>query len=365
MTPVEQTNPYKQYCTPDKLKRQTWYGDTYGAEIAVGGSVPVPCDVTHIRLPFLEEREAEAATAFNLAKSDMDGFYKWLWERIRNHVSVTLALWKDEKLRPNIIRLLKADTVNEDGAKDVYLITPPCEPFFDPAKRPFISLPELCGFGVKLGNIIRDVGACGYAHGGITPSALYMAEDGRLALGDFFFAAKLKAEPPEGTESGETETTETDENPYRYFQPPHVPETALTDGERSPAADARALISVLLSVLTGTPLWTRTPYMTVCTLFPGSGTSPVPEKLSGILRQALASDDPLAVYRKTMNKYLNECSKDAALSGLSYRLSSFHARYVPVSQKGLTETELMEQIVNLSEQTDTQTELIDNQPQTQ
>ena len=358
MTPVTQADQYKQYCAPDKLKRQTWYGETYSANVPFGNSGPVLCDVTHIRLPFLEEREAAAATAFGLSREDMDGFYKWLWERVKNHVTVTLALWKDEKLRPNLVRLLKADTVNDGGVKDVYLFTPPCEPIFAPEKRPTISLPELCGFGVKMGNIIRDIGACGYAHGGISPSAMYLTGEGKLSLGDFFYAAKLKTDTPENAEEGAS-GAETEENPYRYFQPPHVPETAITHGERSPAADALALISVMLSVLTGAPLWSRMPYKVTTAMFPESGTSPVPEKLSGILRQAMAAEDPLAVYRRLMNKYLNECNKDPALSSLIYRLSTFKARYVPVSQKGLTETELIKQIEMLTEP-----DLIDDQTQT-
>jgi hypothetical protein len=300
-------NPYERFCKKERLKYQTWYGDTYTAKISVDGTHTENCDITHIQIPFDKERESAVATALLLSEADMPGYYSWLWDRVQNHVKTIAEL--NRKKVSCVTVLIKADTINDGETKHIYLITPAYTRYFDVLRGSDISVFQVGDLAIKVGNMLRDLSEAGYVHGDMGPNALYQAGE-KILFGDFFFASEL---------------TETADLPslYQYYLPAHVPDGAIARGNRSTSFDVCAAVSMLWAILSNDPIDARITQKRL----PGKA----PDVFMSVLRNLLnnPAEDALQFFRKGIGGAVRDIKKDNTFDNLKFKISSYSEKYVP------------------------------------
>lgn len=323
---------YDAFCNEEHLKYTTWYGKTYEAAMTISGSPDIECDLTHIHLPLPEEEEAVAATMFNLKREDVEGFNDWLWERVKRHVQNVRKLNQAET--PGVIQIFKADVEKDDDDKtrDIYIFTPRYTPYHDTIKDNEISLVNVIGLGIRLGNIMRDVAAQDMAHGNICMDALFVDAEGKVVLGDFMY--------------GDSVSEPKDENPYRYVLPPHVSEAAIVSGTRSPKEDVYACCSMLWNIIGEIPADERTPYRIT--------PKKAPTEIVNDLRECMSLDneDAIPTFRKRVSDMMR--SQKYANSAIAFYVSSYRPRYTTekVEPETATEEDLFHAIDELHRRTD-------------
>lgn len=244
-----QSVDYTVFCKTEYQKYETWYSTTYRASISINGSPHIDCDLTHIQIPLPESKEAIAAKMFSLKQNDMDGFYEWLWQRVRRHVQNMRTLSKAGV--NGVVQIYQAEVLTDDDSKkrDIYMITPQYMPYHDTIKDKDLPLVNVIGLGIRLGNVLRDINAQDIAHGDVCMDALFVDDEEKIFLGNFLYS-DLVSEPK-------------DENPYRYVLPAHVSENAIVTGKRAPNEDVYALCSLLWNIVGEIPADERMPYRAV------------------------------------------------------------------------------------------------------
>lgn len=337
MAKKPQQNPkkadYSSFCTEENLKYATWFSRTYSASLSVPGTPDIECDLTHIHIPLSEEDEAIAATMFSLKKNDMDSFSDWLWERVRRSVQNVRKLNQAEV--PGVIQIYKADVQKdeENKTKDIYIFTPQYTPYHDTIKDSEIQLVGLIGLGIRLGNILRDISAQDMAHGNICMDALFVDQEGKIILGDFMYGDSI-SEPK-------------DQNPYQFVLPPHVSETAVVTGVRSPKEDVYACCSLLWNLIGEIPADERTPYRIIPKKAPSEIISDFRECM------ALSDEDAIPTFRKRISDMMR--SQKYANSAISFYVPGYRPRFTTekIEQKAATEEDLFHAIDELHRRTNT------------
>lgn len=325
--PKQSKHNNERFCVEENLKYTTWFSKTYSAVMRIVGAPDIECDITHIHIPLSEEAEAIAATMFNLKKDDMDGFNDWLWERVKRHVQNIRKLNQAEV--PGIVQIFKADVDKDESqqTRDIYIFTPQYTPFHNSIINQDIPLVNVIGLGIRLGNILRDISAQGIAHGNICMDAIYEDTDGKIVLGDFYY--------------GDSTTEPKDDNPYRYVLPPHISETALTSGSRSPKEDVFACCSLLWNLLGEVPADERTPYR----IFPKKA----PTELLAALRECMSLSDENAI--PLFRKYISDLmrSQKDANKAVSFFVPEYRPRFTTerIEQSDATEEDLFHAIDEL------------------
>lgn len=327
-TPQNRANPdYDSFCVEENLKYATWFSKTYTAAMTISGSPNIECDLTHIHLPLPEEDEAIAATMFNLKKDDIEDFNDWLWDRVKRHVQNLRKLNQAEV--PGVVQIYKADVEKDDDSKtrDIYIFTPPYTPYHDTIKDTDLQLVGLIGLGIRIGNILRDIAAQDMAHGNICMDALYVDADGKIVLGDFMYGDSI-SEPK-------------DANPYRYVLPPHVSESALVRGSRSPKEDVFACCSLLWNLIGEIPADERTPYRIV--------PKKAPTEVINDFRECmgLSDEDAIPTFRKRISDMMR--SQKYENSAITFFVPGYRPRYTTekIEQKTATEEDLFHAIDEL------------------
>lgn len=308
---TEKHERLRNLCDPAKRIREMWYGDVYSARITHEGLTKT-CDVLHVQLPLSDKKLSEAVMMFNLRKEDEEDFSDWLWERVQNHVK-TLAQFKKDGIK-NVVELWYADKFEEDGTKDIYILTAPYVPYAESIIGKRLVIKDVYGLAVRLGNIIRGVNTAGYIHGDISLSSIYVSEENQLVLNDFYYTALLGTEP---------ETRR-----YKYILPAHVPEEIAVTGQVNECTDVYSLCSLLWHIASEIPADIRTPYFT-----------PIPkgpEELSEMLYRIMSTTDAaMEQYRKLASKLLANASKNLGIySSLSYYVPQHREEFEPIPAEG-------------------------------
>lgn len=306
---------YTSLCTEENWKYGTWYSDTYRASISVNGSPNIDCDMTHIRIPLAEEKEAIAAEMFSLKKEDMPAFNEWLWQRLRRHVQNVRLL---NKANVNgVIELYQADVqkdVNGSEIRDIYLLTPRYMPYHDAIKDKDLPLTNVIGLGIRMGNILRDIAAADIAHGDICMDAIYSDEEGKLFLGNFLYSDSISAPK--------------DENPYQYVLPAHASERSIVTGRRTQNEDVYALCSLIWNIVGEIPADERMPYRVI--------PKKAPPELINTLRTCMSMDQEAAI--PGFRKYISDMMRTQKVdnSAISFFVPGFRPVYtteeVPVRE---------------------------------
>lgn len=308
---TEKHERLRNLCDPAKRIREMWYGDVYSARITHEGLAKT-CDVLHVQLPLSDKKLSEAVMMFNLRKEDEEDFSDWLWERVQNHVK-TLAQFKKDGIK-NVVELWYADKFEEDGTKDIYILTAPYVPYAESIIGKRLVIKDVYGLAVRLGNIIRGVNTAGYIHGDISLSSIYVSEENQLVLNDFYYTALLGTEP--------------DPRRYKYILPAHVPEETAVTGQVNECTDVYSLCSLLWHIASEIPADIRTPYF-----------APIPkgpEELSEMLYRIMSTTDAaMEQYRKLASKLLANASKNLEIySSLSYYVPQHREEFEPIPAEG-------------------------------
>lgn len=337
-----------QLCIPAKQVREMWYGDVYSARVTHEGLVK-NCDVVHIQIPLSDRKLSEAIKLFNLQQEDKEDFFGWLWERVQNHVK-TLSQLKAQGVR-NIVDLWFADTFEENGKRDIYILTAPYRPYAELIEETQLVIKDVYGLAVRLGNIIRGLNSAGYVHGDISLSSIYCSEDNQLVLNDFYYTALMGTEP--------------DPNRYKYILPAHIPEEIAVNGQVNDCTDVYALCSLMWHIASEIPADIRTPYLT--------NIPKAPEEFTEMLYRVMSTADlPMELYRKQASKLLANASKNLEVySSLSFYVPQCREKYEPVPadaeapETEPTEGELLDAIAPIPEREVAEAERVIEQEQSQ
>ena len=322
----EKQDTFKSLCVPEHLVRRTWYGDVYSARVTHEG-LPKTCHLTHIQIPLPEEKLSAAAEMFGLEEDDQDTFSAWFLSRIQNHVRTMLYL-KENNVN-NMVELWHADLFENEGAKHIYVMTPPYETYAETLEGKSLSVSELYGALVRISSLIRDIGAVGLSHGDISLSSLYITEEDKIVLGDFYYTAPLNSAP----------------NPdrYKFILPPHVREEDAVSGEVKANADLQGLCSLMWTMVNEIPADIRTPYRTTL--------QKAPEDLSALLFATLGNEEAqLDSFRKSASSMLRAANKASeSYAGITFSVPPSRMIYepapaAPIIDTGVSESSLLDAI---------------------
>ena len=200
------------FCTEHNLIRSTYFSDTYRASFELDG-ITKSWDITHISLPFSEEKERLLQARFGIPSDELFEFYKRFAKCVQNSMAVVKYI--------NDIPL-EEQSQNADGApkrdpavavkssavlykykriikkadkhgSDVYLVTEPLDPFVGSefCTGTAISLSNLLSFAARATQIINGFAYYGFHVGGFDLDTIFFQNiDGKkfFTFGSFLYA---------------------------------------------------------------------------------------------------------------------------------------------------------------------------------
>ena len=200
------------FCTEHNLIRSTYFSDTYRATFELDG-ITKSWDITHISLPFSEEKERLLQARFGIPSDELFEFYKRFAKCVQNSMAVvkyindipledqsqnadgtpkrdpavavksSAALYKYKRI------IKKADK----HGSDVYLVTEPLDPFVGSefCTGTAISLSNLLSFAARATQIINGFAYYGFHVGGFDLDTIFFQNiDGKkfFTFGSFLYA---------------------------------------------------------------------------------------------------------------------------------------------------------------------------------
>ena len=212
-------------CTGESLVRSTYYSDTYRANFRVG-DVQRDWDITHISLPFPQQKERELMARFGIPKESLADFYKDISQCIRNENAIVNFL--AETSTSSVVKYVHLSVDRKDeGGSDIYIIT---EPFNAVAESDFfsnnaITLNNLLNFAARFIQIIKMLSEVGVHMGDLDLDTVFLSTTGNkqmVTIGSFLYGATdsnpktspkpqtLSAHAHPRVRDGENPTLETD-----------------------------------------------------------------------------------------------------------------------------------------------------------
>ena len=164
------------FCTEHNLIRSTYFSDTYRASFELDG-VTKSWDITHISLPFNEEKERLLQARFGIPSGELFDFYKRFAKCVQNSMAVVkyindIPLEEEVQNQDGTGKRDPARAVKSSAAlykykriikkadrhgSDVYLVTEPLDPFVGSefCTGTAISLNNLLSFAARATQIIN------------------------------------------------------------------------------------------------------------------------------------------------------------------------------------------------------------------
>lgn len=319
------------FCTQEQLKRQNWYSSTYSAKVAIGDHTPDNMDITRIQLPFEPDREIVMQQMFGISNAELKEFYDWFWLLVKNHVQKSRYFAKHQAA--SVIRLLSAKVVNKDsGGKIIYLLTEPCEPALPAILSEETNLDTIMNLLIRMGIILKDISQEPHYihHRGITAESFYLRADGKIGIGDFYFAYQ------DGVDEREI--------PYTFFEPQSAALWPTVPASEEPKQDINACCSIIWNILNEHYIGETPYYRTI--------PRKAPEGLVQFLKENLdPNSSNLADFRRNASKYLREIrvSKENELKFKCFIEPSYKIHAVPTEREPLTAEAIADILAGASE----------------
>lgn len=291
------------FCTEYNLIRSTYFSDTYRASFELDG-VTKSWDITHISLPFNEEKERLLQARFGIPSSELFEFYKRFAKCVQNSMAVVkyindIPLEEQSQNQDSTIKRDPARAVKSSAAlykykriikkadkhgSDVYLVTEPLDPFVGSefCTGTAISLNNLLSFAARATQIINGFAYYGFHIGAFDLDNIFFQNiDGKkfFTFGSFLYAGFDQDRVPKNWRS--PAWPDMKELPTL---PANADQSVKEGGAPSLVGDMHSLVDLLWTVLSGksyrdTPDYEETPRY-------------APAELLEVLRQGRDSDDP-------------------------------------------------------------------------
>lgn len=200
------------FCTEHNLIRSTYFSDTYRASFELDG-ITKSWDITHISLPFSEEKERLLQARFGIPSDELFEFYKRFAKCVQNSMAVVkyindIPLEEQSQNADGAPKRDPAVAVKSSAAlykykriikkadkhgSDVYLVTEPLDPFVGSefCTGTAISLSNLLSFAARATQIINGFAYYGFHVGGFDLDTIFFQNiDGKkfFTFGSFLYA---------------------------------------------------------------------------------------------------------------------------------------------------------------------------------
>ena len=200
------------FCTEHNLIRSTYFSDTYRATFELDG-ITKSWDITHISLPFSEEKERLLQARFGIPSDELFEFYKRFAKCVQNSMAVVKYIndipLEEQSQNPDgtpkrdpavavksSAALYKYKRIIKKADKhgsDVYLVTEPLDPFVGSefCTGTAISLSNLLSFAARATQIINGFAYYGFHVGGFDLDTIFFQNiDGKkfFTFGSFLYA---------------------------------------------------------------------------------------------------------------------------------------------------------------------------------
>lgn len=200
------------FCTEHNLIRSTYFSDTYRASFELDG-VTKSWDITHISLPFNEEKERLLQARFGIPSGELFDFYKRFAKCVQNSMAVVkyindIPLEEEVQNQDGTGKRDPARAVKSSAAlykckriikkadrhgSDVYLVTEPLDPFVGSefCTGTAISLNNLLSFAARATQIINGFAYYGFHAGAFDLDTIFFQNiDGKkfFTFGSFLYA---------------------------------------------------------------------------------------------------------------------------------------------------------------------------------
>lgn len=209
------------FCTEHNLIRSTYFSDTYRATFELDG-ITKSWDITHISLPFREEKEKLLQARFGIPSSELFEFYKRFAKCVQNSMGIVkyindIPLEEQTQNENGTAKRDPAVAVKRSAAlykykriirkadkhgSDVYLVTEPLEPFVGSefCNGYAISLSNLLSFAARATQIINGFAYYGFHIGAFDLDTIFFQTiDGKrfFTFGSFLYAGFDQDRVPE------------------------------------------------------------------------------------------------------------------------------------------------------------------------
>lgn len=200
------------FCTEHNLIRTTYFSDTYRASFELDG-ITKSWDITHISLPFNEEKERLLQARFGISCDELFEFYKRFAKCVQNSMAVVkyindIPLEEQSQNQDGIPKRDPAAAVKSSAAlykykriikkankhgSDVYFVTEPLDPFVGSefCTGTAISLNNLLSFAARATQIINGFAYYGFHVGAFDLDTIFFQNvDGKkfFTFGSFLYA---------------------------------------------------------------------------------------------------------------------------------------------------------------------------------
>lgn len=187
----------KRLCTEDNKVRENYFSDTYRAKLKIGGELK-EWDITHISLPFENEKEQALIDRFGIAEEDLTEFYSEFGEQVIHEIALHRFLrgTKDEAAISNTINYVYIDKAEKEGrGSDLYMVSDTMEPLIGSEfiQKDSVSLLNLLQIAARLTQTLKLYQGIGLHIGAFDLDTIYLAEhDGRsmMTVGSLLYGVK-------------------------------------------------------------------------------------------------------------------------------------------------------------------------------
>lgn len=291
------------FCTEHNLIRSTYFSNTYRASFELDG-ITKSWDITHISLPFDEEKERLLQARFGIPDGELFEFYKRFAKCVQNSMAVVkyindIPLEEQSQNQDGTVKRDPARAVKSSAAlykykriikkgdkhgSDVYLVTEPLDTFVGSefCTGTAISLNNLLSFAARATQIINGFAYYGFHIGAFDLDTIFLQNiDGKkfFTFGSFLYAGfdqdrlPMNWKFPAWPDIKELPTL-----------PANADQSVKEGGAPSLVSDMHSLVALLWVVLSGksyrdAPDYEETPRY-------------APAELLEVLKQGRDSDDP-------------------------------------------------------------------------
>ena len=278
-------------CTKDKLTRCDYFSDTYTAVMTVNNEKKL-MDITHISLPFKQNREKAVMDYFDIDREGMQELYTTLAACVTNNARTTTFLNR-EKNTKSIVSILRIESVKKKVGRgsDIYMVTEHLRPLVQTYFNGETTVKNIVNFGARLAKMVADIHQS--EDDSVTlrvpdPEQIFVADDGKFVFGCFHYAYNIKStkEPIQ----------------LAVTAPLHISPKVSRGEAGDEGTDMFSISSMLWSLLNGDGFDKTTP----------TGTPPkyAPEAILPILEMGFQADPEMFLeFKKKLMKLNKELSK--------------------------------------------------------
>lgn len=143
----------KPLCVSEHKVRETYYSTTYNGTFSVN-NVKGNWDITHISIPFEEEKEKLIRTKFNLDNEKLTTFYETFANRLLRSLQLMSEIHSINKpsLPDNFLKYVYTDIIPKQGrGSDIYIVSEPVVPLVGSefVQQDNITLQNLLSLGAR------------------------------------------------------------------------------------------------------------------------------------------------------------------------------------------------------------------------